>query len=384
MKEERAILWNWNFWSICLTNLCLSCSLYMLLPAFPIWMINMYYASPLEAAAILAVFGVAIFILGPFFNYIVDRFMRKRVCQFSLLAVCAATAGFHFVGGLETIFWFRILQGAMFGMAAATLGSTLAIDLSNSLRRTDANNAYYWFSRFSLALGPLCGIFIYQIFGIQVVITTSIALGLVAYLLISTVKIPFRAPLSPKVCSFDRFLLVRAMVPFLNLLLIAFLYGLTLTCNMNYEFYGCMMIGFSLALLAIKYVFKEAEERSEITAGLIALTFAMLLRFTHPNNDAAFYLTATLVGLGIGMSTARFLLYFLKLAEHCERGAANTTYMLAWELGMAMGYFTGYAMVNYSVTLLSKVSGVGFIISLMALILYLTVTHKYIIRNKRK
>lgn len=384
MKKDRAILWNWNFWSVCLTNLCINCSLYMLLPAFPIWMINAYDASPLKAASILAVFGLSIFILGPFFNYIVDRFMRKRVCQVSLLIVCAASAGFYFVGGLETIFWLRILQGAMFGMAATTLGSTLAIDLSNSLRRTDANNAYYWFSRLSLAIGPLLGIFIYQIYGIQAVITTSIAFGIIAYVLITTVRIPFRAPLCPKICSLDRFLLVRAWVPFLNLLMIAFIYGLMLTCNMNYKFYGCMILGFLFSLFAIKFVFRIAEERSEITSGLIALSFAMLLIFSHPNNDTAFYLTAILLGLGIGMSTARFLLYFLTLAEHCERGTANTTYMLSWELGLALGYFTGYAMVNYSITLLPKISGIGVIVSLMALTLYLTVTHRYIVRNKKK
>lgn len=384
MKDEKANLWNWNFWSICLTNLCLCSSLYMLLPAFPIWMINDYYASPLKAAAILAVFGLSIFLLGPFFNYTVDRFYRKRVCQISLLAVCLSTAGFHFVGGLDTIFWFRVLQGAMFGMATATLGSTLAIDLSNSLRRTDANNSYYWFSRFSLALGPLCGIFIYQQFGIEMVITISIALGLIACLLVSSITIPFRAPLSPKICSLDRFFLTRAIVPFINLLLIAFIYGLTLTCNMNYEFFGCVMIGFSIALVAIIIVYKNAEERAEITSGLIALAFAMLLRYTHPANDTALYLSAILIGLGIGLSTTRFLLYFLKLAEHCQRGTANSSYVLAWELGMALGFFSGYAIISYSVHELADISGVGFLVSLVALTLYLTVTHRYILKNKRK
>ena len=70
-------LWSHDFWRICIANFMLSVSLYMLWPILPIWMMSYYGATPLQAGGIMALFGVALFILGPTFSYLVDTYKRK-------------------------------------------------------------------------------------------------------------------------------------------------------------------------------------------------------------------------------------------------------------------------------------------------------------------
>ena len=79
--HSKVRLWSNNMWMICLSHLLLSTSLYMLIPALPVWLVMEYASSAWEIGGILALSGVSIFFLGPFFNYLVDRLLaRKYVC----------------------------------------------------------------------------------------------------------------------------------------------------------------------------------------------------------------------------------------------------------------------------------------------------------------
>ena len=44
-----------------------------------------------------------------------------------------------------------------------------------------------------------------------------------------------------------------------------------------------------------------------------------------------------LLGLGLGLVMPEFLVMFVKLSHHCQRGTANTTHLLASEVGFASG-----------------------------------------------
>lgn len=46
---------------------------------------------------------------------------------------------------------------------------------------------------------------------------------------------------------------------------------------------------------------------------------------------------AVLLGIGMGLVTPEFLLMFVKLSQHCQRGTANTMHLLSWETGISIG-----------------------------------------------
>ena len=93
------------------------------------------------------------------------------------------------------------------------------------------------------------------------------------------------------------------------------------------------------------------------------------------------YAAPTMIGLGIGIIGARFLLFFIKLSRHCQRGTSQSTYILGWESGVALGVGIGYAMfaADGQPVLLTALVLVTF-----ALVLYILFTHNWFLKNKNR
>lgn len=133
-------------------------SVYMFMPLWPVWQGEESGTALDESGAMVALFGLGLFLPGPFCNYWLDTYKRKTICLWAMLAVMAATFVLSFPGlptGLPAVL--RLLQGMAFGVFQIALGSTLLIDLSHTRRRTQAAHVYYWFSRFAWSLGPAAG-----------------------------------------------------------------------------------------------------------------------------------------------------------------------------------------------------------------------------------
>lgn len=381
---NTAQLWSSNFRRISLANFLLSVALYMLWPVLPLWMMQRYGASPLCAGGIVASFGLAVYLSGPVISYLVDTFRRKTVCLLGVLVVALTTAGYVFAQSLLLILVLRLLQGAMAGLNSMASGGTLVIDISQSPYRTAANLVYSWSARLGLAVGPFVGLILQDFFPLQTILFVSAGLSLAALGLLFLLHIPFRAPLSPPLFSLDRFLLSNGWLMFVNLLLIAVPTGILLGMIQSYVFFGVLIIGFLLAILALRFVFTDADIRSEVVSGLILYGCAMLLQISH-HKEVAFYTSAILVGLGLGLILPKLQYFFIELSEHCERGSANNMYYLGWELGIATGFFIGFGCIADS---WMKSTTYGYLIVLMLLIValgtYLLLVHPWFMRHKRR
>ena len=57
-------------------------------------------------------------------------------------------------------------------------------------------------------------------------------------------------------------------------------------------------------------------------------------------------LVPALLALGVGIIGSRFLLFYIKLAKHCQRGTSMSSFFLAWELGLSLGIGLGFWLVR--------------------------------------
>lgn len=382
-------LWTHDFIRIYISNLLLFASLYMLLPVLPIYLVDRFDISLAVAGGILSLFAVSIFFFGPFYSYLIDSFKRKRVCLLSYLAVIAILGGYFVVGSLRWVVVLRLIQGAFFGIAT-TMGSTLAIDITHTSKRSEANTCFSWASRLGMILGAMTGLLLYRYEGLQSVLYASVASGTLGLLLISLIHVAFRAPIGTSLCSMDRFLLPRGWLPALNLILVSFVFGMLLTTiNMYTEsirmqevtarFFILLAGGFILAMIANKFAFENADIRARVVSGLVLMGASLLLIITH-EQSVAIMTAAVLMGLGLGLVASEFLLIFVKLSEHCQRGTANTTYLFSWEVGVGLGVATGCYLIDISSYI--SVFQAGIIAVILALGIYLGVTHPYFLKHK--
>ena len=344
-------LWHRDFWLMAIANFLLTMSVYLLVPTLPHWLLMEQEFSPLETGIAMASFGFGLFALGMFVSFLVQHYRRNQVCVGAVIAVGALIGLLYYLNGqrfqfcdLQMIILQRFVLGAAFGLAQMVLTSTLIIDTSESFQRTEANHSAAWFSRFALSLGPMTGLLLERLVSYHVVLLAAMGCAAVVAVLILMVHFPFRAPEDdvPTV-SLDRFFLPHGFPLFVNLQLIMLAMGILFSTITSELFFAMMMVGFLGALLAQRFVFRNAELKSEVVTGLILIATALLMMITRTQQIVHFAAPA-FVGFGLGLIGSRFLLFFIKLSRHCQRGTSQSTFLLGWESGIAWGLGLGYAL----------------------------------------
>ncbi len=378
-------LWHKDFWLLVIADLLLTMSVYVLIPIMPLWLMDTENFTPVETGLSMGAYAVGLYLFGAQCSWLVQRYRRNVVCMWSIILVGLSVALLWYIDGLRSEFvefWVillqRLLMGAAFGLAQMILSSTLIIDTCESFQRTEANHSAAWFSRFSLSLAPIGGLVAYEMLGFDKVLWGAIGCAALSVLLIRNVSFPFRAPEEGvHVASLDRFLLPYGLVLYFNLLLVTTVVGLVLSQPLGVEFYAMLMGGFLLALLAQRFVFRDADLKSEIISGLFMLEAALLIQWVYPASPIA----PLLMGLSIGIIGSRYLLFFIKLSRHCKRGTSQSTFFLSWETGITLGLAAGYALL-YGQRELLFIIAIG--LTVLSLILYHFYTHSWFIRHKNR
>ena len=378
-------LWHRDFWLMAVASLLLTLSVYILLPVLPRWLMEEENFTPVEVGRSMGVFGLGLYLFGACCSWLVQHYRRNVVCMWSIVAVIVNLVLLWYIDTLRTefvdftlIMLHRFVLGATFGLAQMVLSSTLIIDTCESFQRTEANHSASWFARFALSLGPLAGLIVYALDSFSSVVWGAVGCAVGALLLVKIVTFPFRTPEEGvKVVSLDRFFLTQGFLLFVNLLLVTTVIGLLLSMPFEQLFYALMMGGFLLALLAQRFVFRDAELKSEIITGLFLLVAALAILLVAPDSPVS----PVFIGLSAGIIGSRFLLFFIKLSRHCQRGTSQSTYFLGWESGIALGLCLGYACFYQQPTVLIY-TALG--ITAAALLLYHFFTHRWFLEHKNR
>ena len=380
-------LWNKHFWLLAMANLLLVMSSYMLVATIPLRMEVRGY-SILQIALVMGVFFIGIYLFGSLSGYLVQRYRRKNVFNLSILLLLAVTGVLYYLSSLPynsfdymLLVGLRFMQGAFYGLSQLVLLSTLIIDTVEAVHRTEANHAATWFGRFALSLGPLAGIYVYQSMNFGSVLILSCICLLVAFVFVNLIRFPFRMPSEDySRFSFDRFLLKGSHWLFVNVVLVTSVVGVLLSIEHTPRFYGMMMSGFVIAILAERFVFADADLRSEATTGMIVIGIAVLLMITR-RQESVSYIVPILIGLGVGLIGSRFLLFFIKMSDHCQRGTSQSTFLLAWETGIGIGLVLSYGLFHLEQPFVLWVC-LGILAA--SLILYDTFIHSWYIKHKHR
>lgn len=297
-----------------------------------------------------------------------------------------ATIGYAFVTNFTELILLSTVQGLAFGIGT-TAGITLAIDITNSTLRSAGNVSFSWTARLGMLLGIILGVWLYQSHSFQNLLTVSVITGAVGILMLSGVYVPFRAPIVTKLYSFDRFLLLRGWVPAINLILITFVPGLLIpmvhpflndfvlgNVGIPVPFFVGTTLGYIISLfIARLFFFKEKTLRLVIIGiGLEMVAMSLL------NTDLSIGISSVLLGLGLGLTMPEFLMIFVKLSHHCQRGTANTTHLLASEVGISLGIATACYMELDT----DKMLHTGQMVASIALLFFVLVTYPYYIKKK--
>lgn len=355
--EEK--LWNKEYLKVMASNFLLFFAFYLLTPLLPIYLDEQFAANKDIIGLALSGYVVATLLVRPFSGFVVDTFNRKTVLMICFFAFFICFAGYIGAGTLLMFAIVRTLHGIPFG-ATTVANSTVAIDVLPSSRRNEGVGYYGLSNNLAMAVAPSAGIYIFHATGnFQLLFWISLILAMLGFFTTTRVRLPGREKITGKpALSLDHFFLGRAWLLAINICL----FGLCWGVMSNYvAIYGREALGITdgtgvfFAILSGGLMLSRLFGAKSLRKGLITrncligvlLSTVGYVLFAGAWGEWSFYLSALFVGLGNGRMYPAFLNMFLGIARHDQRGTANSSILISWDLGMGMGILLGGFVAEY-------------------------------------
>ena len=411
MSNDR--LWNQNYCKVMAANFMLFFAFYVLTPLLPLYLSEHFGATKDMIGLVLSGYTITALLFRPFSGYFVDSFPRKTVLMVSFGTFAILFAGYLAASTLLLFTIVRTLHGGPFG-ALTVANSTVAIDVLPSSRRTEGIGYYGLSNNLAMAIGPTAGIWLYQLSdSFELLFWLALAVALAGWAIDATVKI---RPLPPsegkkekephqvassgqtsptdersrRWVSLDRFFLLRGWLLGLNMVAFGFCFGVL----SNYlAIYGKETLGITggtgtyFMLCAAGLMMSRLQGARALRKGLLTHNAAEgmvlslvgytifilmpsiqhLFSFHSPLlTFLGYYGSALLIGLGNGHMWPAFQNMTISVATNNQRGTANSTILISWDIGMGLGILIGGVIAehmgyNAAFWAVALVNGVGVI-----------------------
>lgn len=339
-------------------NFALFFAFYLLTPLLPLYLSETFGATKDMIGLVLSGYTLTALLCRPFSGYFIDSFPRKRVLMICYAAFAIFFAGYLAAGTLLLFTIVRTLHGGPFG-AVTVANSTVAIDVLPSSRRNEGIGYYGLSNNLAMAIAPTFAIYIYTItHNFELLFWLALIIAVLGWLVDSTVTIN-RQPsaVKPQKISLDRFFLERGWLLGVNMVFFGFCFGVM----SNYlAIYGKQVLGMtggtgtwfmlcSIGLILSRLQGGKALRQGRLThnasEGMVISLIGYTLFIAMPNM-VGYYCSALLIGLGNGHMWPAFQNMMISMAHHNERGTANSTILISWDVGMGLGVMAGGAIAE--------------------------------------
>lgn len=304
---------------------------------------------------LLATYTVAALVVRPFGGYWVDRYGRKAILIGSFLVFALMFAAYAAATSVAALAVVRVVHGVAWGLVGTAAG-TIVVDLVPASRRGEALGIYGLSFTVAMAIGPALGMRLGETSGFGVMFFTATALALAGFAFAAFAPYPAYVPPDPPPRMDWRNLIERTALPSaLNMLIVTITYGGLLSFVAVHArqigvahagvFFIVYAAGIGAARVVAGRVFDRSGPRAIIIAGhlLLVAGFPVLALAQGP---AAFFASAAVLGAGMGVLMPTFSAMVNNLVARHRRGAANSTFMTMFDLGIGIGMILTGALAD--------------------------------------
>ena len=373
-------LWNRNYCKVMAANFMLFFAFYVLTPLLPLYLSEHFGATKDVIGLVLSGYTITALLFRPFSGYVVDSFPRKMVLMVSFGVFAIFFAGYLAASTLLMFTIVRTLHGGPFG-ALTVANSTVAIDVLPSSRRTEGIGYYGLSNNLAMAIAPTIGIFIYQLTNsFEFLFWLALIVATTGWLIDSTVKLKPRNSRDSSQdrssrLSLDRFFLTRGWLLGLNMVAFGFSFGVLsnylaiygkevmgITGGTGTYFMLCS-VGLILSRLQGSKALRDGRVTHNAATGMVISLVGYTLFILMPTLTQCsmvnvqssmfigYYGSALLIGLGNGHMWPAFQNMTINVATNKQRGTANSTILISWDIGMGLGILVGgivAELISYS------------------------------------
>ena len=381
MAEETK-LWNSKFILIFITNLLMYGVFYALNPVIPIYGMQIGF-SPSQIGLVLTSMSITTILFRPLAGYLLDNFNRYSVFLIFLALLCISFLGyplFTLVGALVCV---RLFTGAVWSIC----GSSTVTLAGDTLPRPKIGMGI---SRFTLtialgmAVGPFIGIQIQNSFGSHASFYVLFGMAVIAFICAFSLRLKYpeteRKPFRMSTVFY------KPAAPFmLNMAFIMIPYGAFLAFTTTFAigkglmssvalFYVFMSCGLLASKLGTQKIVDSGSYKGVVLISLLILAAAMYL-FQYVSTPIHLFIIALVLGVGYGILQPLFQSMVTSIAPPPKRGAANSTYLLSYDIGIGLGAFAmGQVQATIGLGAGFAYTAIGYAV---AVIIFFTYTQGY-------
>ena len=386
-------LWNRNYCKVMAANFSLFFAFYVLTPLLPLYLSEHFGATKDVIGLVRSGYTVTALVMRPFSGFMVDSFPRKTVLMVSFVVFTIFFAGYLAASTLLLFTIVRTLHGAPFG-ALTVANSTVAIDVLPSSRRTEGIGYYGLSNNLAMAIAPTIGIFVYRyIHSFELLFWIAFLVALAGMLVDASVKVnrqPSAVRHQSSTVSLDRFFLVRGWLLGVNMVTFGFCFGvlsnylaiygkevLGITGGTGTYFMLCS-IGLILSRLQGGKALREGRVTHNAAGGMVISLIGYTLFILVPGL-VSYYASALLIGLGNGHMWPAFQNMTISVAPNSQRGTANSTILVSWDVGMGLGILMGGViseLVSYSAAFWTVAA-----VNALGVLLFFTATRQFFLER---
>ena len=350
---EQPRLWTGSFLKICLVNFFIFVNFHALLPTFPFF-VTYLGGDAVTIGLATALFSIASIVSRPFVGWLIDTRGRCTLLVLGLVGMVLIPMGYFVSAGIVLAVVLRTAHG-VFHAASSNAASTWVTDIIPHSRMGEGLGMYGLSMAISTAVAPAMGLAVMNAWGFRPLFAVAALVALAALLTgigirsrnytISTAPLRFGElfePMSaPAAITQFFFMMAYGVIE---------VYVAIYAASCGLPGGGIYFIFIALATVATRILLGRAIDRYGeawlVYSGNVAIAAGILLLvFAH--NVPCYLLSAVLLGYSFGAIQPSLQTMAMHAVAPERRGAASSTFFVAFDFGIALGGFLAGVLVKY-------------------------------------
>lgn len=348
----------------------------MLIPTLPPH-VQAIGGTEVQVGLVTTLFSLAAVAIRPFIGTLLESQTRKKMVIIGSIALLVVTVMYPFMHIVTIFLLLRFMHGAAWGWSTTSNG-TAAVDLVPRSRIGEGMGYFSLSVTLGMIVAPSLGIFIFQRFDFRMLVLISTILGIIALLLLITIKIPSPASIADRKFSLKSFSFFGSLIdrkswfPGLVTFITSFGYGSIVT------FIVIFSLEKSLDQVFLFYLFNALcatlvrpitgrwfDRRGPWSLIIVCafLAFAGMWVLALAENNMYLAVSGILFGLGYGSIMPALQAWVLSKTTREKSGTANGMFYSAIDLGIGISaLLLGFIKPLVNTAVLFELSSFCFII----------------------
>lgn len=346
-------LWNVTYSKAWGTNFLLFFSFMLMTPLFPVYLSSTFGAGKDTIGLVLAGYSVMAILSRFVSGYLVDSLPRVQVLVWSFVLFTLCTGSYLVAGNLLIFALVRTLHGVPFG-SVTVANSTVAVDALPFSRRAEGIGYYGLSNNLATAIAPAAGLYLYGLWAdFDLLMWGAFFTAALGCAVTASMRLPRRPrPLPRRSFRVGEMMLWSGWSPALFVVSAAVAYGIVSTYIALYSvevlnlphgagaFFFIFSVGLILSRLVGSRTLRQGKILQNGTIGVLLSAVGYVL-FALVPAVWSFYVSALVIGLGNGHIFPAMQNIFMGICTKAQRGTANSTFLVSWDIGMGIGTLLG-------------------------------------------